>query len=289
MLPTQATLIDEKGRLWDAASPVLRKSLYLEGVEGDVSGALIDNLGFVGVSARNGRVIVRFNPRSASKAAVGALYYWLSSHISTRICLTFALRGQDQRYEIFASARAALLRMEALLDCEHRVNWTPLFSARTGVLDTLGKRTPFAALFDYWRATSGVYTESAYLSLLRQFAADRYVVFEPRPAGGFFIVRAGRGLHIPDEPAHRALGGSQLDDISDQDYAAWVSRFYTAAFQNRQPRYDHIRAYINWPRAGRVERKYTRLILPCHARDGRQLLLGISGAFVDDGLLAKRA
>jgi lipid-A-disaccharide synthase-like uncharacterized protein len=289
MLPKQATLIDEKGKLWDAASPLLRKSLFLESVEGDVSRALIDNLGFVGVSARHGRVIIRFNPKSASKAAVGALYYWLASHISTRICLTFALRGQDQRYEIFASARAALLRMEALLDCEHRVNWTPLFSARAGVLDSVGNRSPFAALFDYWRATSGLYTESAYLSLLRQFAADRYVVFEPRSAGGFFIVRAGRGLHIPDEPAHRALGGSQLDDISDQDYAVWVSRFYTAAFQNRQPRYDHIRAYINWPRAGRVERKYTRLILPCHARDGRQLLLGISGAFADDRLLAKRA
>jgi hypothetical protein len=130
MLPTQATLIDEKGRLWDAASPQLRKSLYLDGVQGDVSGALINNLGFVGVSARSGRVIIRFNPKAVSKAAVGALYYWLSSHISTRICLTFAFSGQDQRYEIFASARAALLRMEALLDCEHRLNWTPLFSAR---------------------------------------------------------------------------------------------------------------------------------------------------------------
>jgi hypothetical protein len=289
MLPTQATLIDEKGRLWDAASPQLRKSLYLDGVQGDVSGALINNLGFVGVSARSGRVIIRFNPKAVSKAAVGALYYWLSSHISTRICLTFAFSGQDQRYEIFASARAALLRMEALLDCEHRLNWTPLFSARAGMLDTLSKRQPFAALFDYWRATSGAYAESAYLSLLNQFAADRYVVFEPRSEGGFNIARAGRGLHIPDEPAHRALGGSRLDDISDQDYAAWVSRFYFAAFQSRQPRYDHIRAYISWPRAGRVERTYTRLILPCQRRDGRQLLLGITGAFVDDGLLAKPA
>ena len=283
MRPAQATLIDEKGRLWDAGSRLLRQSLYLEGVDGDIQPALIDNLGFIGLSARSGRIIVRFSPKAASKAAVGALYYWLSARNSTRICLAYAPSEGDQRYEIFASARAALLRMEALLDCEHQLHWTPLFSARPGLLDALPEQ-PFGALFDYWRATAGAYTESDYLPMLNRFAGDRFVVFEPRPDGRFSFDRAGNGLHIPDEPARRALGGSRLDDISDQEYANWVSRFYSAALESRQPRYDHIRAYINWPRAGRVERKYTRLILPCRASDGRQLLLGISGPFADDRL-----
>lgn len=283
MRRAQATLIDEKGRLWDAGSRLLRQSLHLEGVEGDIQSALIDNLGFVGLSARGGRIIVRFSPRAVSTAAVGALYYWLSAHNSTRICLAYAPSKSEQRYEIFASARAALLRMEALLDREHQLHWRPLYWAQPGLLDAL-PRHPFGALFDYWRATGGAYTEGEYLPLLNRFAGDRCVVFEPRPEGGFSFERAGGGLDIPDEPAHRALGGSRLDDISDQEYAAWVSDFYSAALESQEPRCDHICAYINWPQAGRVERKYTRLILPCRASDGRQLLLGISGPFAGDPL-----
>src|SRR5262245_22433405 len=283
MQPAQATLIDEKGRLWDAGSRLLRQSLYLEGVEGDIQPALIDNLGFVGLSARSGRIIVRFNPKAVSKAAMAALYYWLSAHRTTRVCLAYARSKGEQRYEIFASARAALLRMEAVLDREHRLQWSPLFWAQPGMLDALPQH-PFGALFDYWRATGGAYTESEYLPLLNQFAGDRCVVFEPRPEGGFSFARAGQGLDIPDEPARRALGGSRLDDISDQEYAAWVADFYSEALQSQEPRCDHICAYINWPSAGRVERKYTRLILPCRAEDGRQLLLGISGPFAGDRL-----
>src|SRR5262245_19953890 len=92
----QATLIDERGRLWDAGSRLLRQSLYLEKVEGDIQPALIDNLGFVGLSARSGRIIVRFNPKAVSKAAMGALYYWLSARNSTRICLAYAPSKGEQ-------------------------------------------------------------------------------------------------------------------------------------------------------------------------------------------------
>jgi hypothetical protein len=151
------------------------------------------------------------------------------------------------------------------------------------MLDALPEH-PFGALFEYWRSTGGAYTESEYLPLLNRFAGDRCVLFEPRPEGGFSFERAGKGLDIPDEPARRALGGSRLDDISDQEYAAWVADFYSAALESQEPRCDHICAYINWPSAGRVERKYTRLILPCRAEDGRQLLLGISGPFAGDRL-----
>jgi hypothetical protein len=243
-----------------------RKSLYLDGVQGDVSGALINNLGFVGVSARSGRVIIRFNPKAVSGRS-RALYSWLSSHISTRICLTFAFSGQDQRYEIFASARAALLRMEALLDCEHRLNWTPLFSARAGMLDTLSKRQPFAALFDYWRATSGAYTESAYLSLLNQFAADRYVVFEPRSEGGFNIARAGRACtsrtSLPIAP-WEARGSTTFQ-------TRIMQRGYRALLLCRLPEppeaalRSHSRIH-QLAACRRVERTYTRLILPCQRR-----------------------
>jgi len=282
----QSILIDERGKLWDAESWQLRKSLYLNGVEGDVSAPLINNLGFVGVTSRGNNAIIRFNPKSVSKAAIGALYYWLSVRSCTRVGLTFALNGEGQRYEIFASPRAALLRIEALLDQEHRLSWRPLYAARAGKLSALSGRSALGVLFELWRETSGTFVDSIYLPLLKQFAADRYVQFEPRAEGGFNIPRAGSGLHIPDEPARRALGGSRLEDIADKDYAEWAAQFYSTVVESQQPRYDHLRAYINWPRAGRVERKYSRMILPCRTPCGRKILLGVSGALAEKRLLA---
>jgi hypothetical protein len=281
----QSILIDEQGKLWDAASWQLRKSLYLNDVEGDVAAPLINNLGFVGVTSRANSAIVRFNPKSVSRAAIGALYYLLSSRSCTRLGLTFALNGEAQRHEIFGSPRAALLRIEALLDQEHRLSWRPLYASRAGKLSALSRRSALGVLLELWRETSGTFVDSTYLPLLKQFAADRYVQFEPRAEGGFNIPRAGSGLQIPDEP-RRALGGSRLEDIADKDYADWAAHFYTTVVESRQPRYDHLRAYINWPRAGRVERKYSRMILPCRTPCGRTLLLGVSGALAEKRLLA---
>lgn len=285
MRAQQSILIDERGKLWDAGSWQLRRSLYLNGVEGDVSAPLIDNLGFVGVSSRGNSAIIRFNPKSVSKAAIGALYYWLSSRSCTRLGLTFALGGEGQRHEIFGSPRAALLRIEALLDQEHRLSWRPLYAARAGKLSALSGRSALGVLFELWRDTSGAFVDSIYLPLLKQFATDRYVMFEPRAEGGFNIRRAGSGLQIPDEP-RRALGGSRLEDIADKDYAGWAAHFYSAVVESQQPRYDHLRAYINWSRAGRVERKYSRMILPCRTPCGRQLLLGVSGPLAEKRLFS---
>jgi hypothetical protein len=121
--------------------------------------------------------------------------------------------------------------------------------------------------------------DDAYGPLLARFAGERYTLFGACSGGlGFNIVRAGEGLQVPDKPSHRALTGGRLENIGDCAYAQWVARFYRAARDSQQPRYDHIRALICWPRAGRIERRYSRLILPCRSKDGRPLFLGISGA-----------
>jgi hypothetical protein len=273
----RAELIDNRGKWWDAGSRELRKSLYLADVDGDIAPVLIDKLGFIGVCHHHARAIVRFNPTTLSMAAFGGLYYWLLRHFCGRICLSFA-DGPDQRHEIHGSARAALLRIESLLDLGRQRSWKPLFAARVGRPGDLPQGSASAVLFDHWRCTGGVFAENDYLPLLNRFAGDRYVIFTPASCSGHFTVaQAGDGLQIPDKHAHQALAGSRLETLADQEYAEWVSRFYSAALDSQQPRYDHIRAYISWPRAGRIERRYSRLILPCRASGGRQLLLGVSG------------
>jgi cell wall assembly regulator SMI1 len=274
----QAGLIDDGGKWWDADSWQLRKSLYLADVEGDIAPVVIDKLGFIRVSHHHARAIIRFNPATLSTAAFVGLYYWFSTHFCRRICLSFALDGHDQRREIHGSARATLLRMESLSDLRRQRSWKPLFAARDGKPGELPQGSASSVLFDHWRSTGGIFAESDYLPLLNRFAGNRYVIFAPGSCSGHFTVaQAGDGLLIPDKHAHEALAGSRLESLADQEYAEWVSCFYSAALDSQQPRYDHIRAYICWPRAGRTERRYSRLILPCRTSGGRQVLLGVSG------------
>ena len=273
-----ARVIDSRGEWWDAGSRRLRMTLHLGDVDGDVTSLLIDKLGFIGVSFNDARAIVRLSPKSVSKVALVRLYYWLSTQFHRRIALSVGPAVSNQHYEFFASGRDVLLRLESVLDPECRRSWMPLFAARTGNLANLPQGSALAVLFEHWRCTGGVFAEDSYRTVLNRFAGDRYVIFAPGAASGnFTVARAGEGLLIPDKHAHRALTGSGLENIADHEYAGWVSRFYSAALDSQQPRCDHIRAYIRWPRAGRTERRYSRVILPCRTSDGQQLLLGVSG------------
>jgi hypothetical protein len=272
-------IIDDRGGWWDGDAWELRSALHLQDVKGDIRNVLIDNLGFIGVSVRQSGVAIRFRPRTVSKAALGALLYWVARHDPERVCLSFP-HDARQRHEIHPSARAALLRMEALIALELGSSAKPLFLAHTGTLNELARPgLCFGPLFEHWRTTGGLFDDGGYRQLLARFAGERYVLFEACPAGlGFTIARAGEGLRIPDKRSHRALAGGRLESLADRAYAQWVARLYRTALDSRQPRFDHIRAFICWPQAGRVERRYSRLILPCRTMDGRQLLLGVSGA-----------
>jgi hypothetical protein len=188
----------------------------------------------------------------------------------------------QQCQEILPSPRAAVLRMEALIELALGSSTVPSFAARMGALSRLDRGSCFSVLLDHWRSVGGIFDEEGYHPLLTRFAGQRYVLFEPCSRGSDFnIVCAGDGLHIPDKPYHKALTGSRLENVADRAFGLWTARFYQAALSSRQPRYDHIRAWICWPRAGRVERRYSRLILPCRTKDGRPLLLGISGTLAD--------
>jgi len=278
-------IIDDRGAWWDARARALRSALHLDDVQGDIRNILIDNLGFIGVSLRRPGVIVRFRPRTVSKAALGTLLYWLLRRGRERVCLSFLLDGRQQ-HEILASTRAVVARMEALIELELGSSAMPCFAARAGALSEIDCHAPsFGKLLEHWRTAGGIFDDETYRPLLARFAGERYVLFEACQGGlGFNIARAGEGLQIPDQSSHRALTGCRLDQVADRAYAQWTARFYRAALDSGQPRLDHIRALICWPRAGRVERRYSRLILPCRTRHGRSVLLGVSSTLAASDL-----
>jgi hypothetical protein len=274
----QSNLIDDRGAWWDAGAEAFRQVFHLDDVEGDIRPLLIGNMGFIGVSFRHRNAIIRFRPGAASDAALGSLLYWLSRQTFQRICLSFNLSGHQQRDEIFLSLRAALRRMEAVVDLARKSSRSR-FVSRAGAPRDLQRSPYFSVVFDHWRTVDGCFDEDDYLPLLARHVDSRYFLFAPTSPGAHMdIVTAGKGLHIPDKSSHDGLTGSRLENFPDRMYGQWCARFYRDALAGGQPRFDHIHALIRWPRAGGVIRKYSRLILPCHTREGRPMLLGISGA-----------
>jgi hypothetical protein len=285
----QSNFIDDRGMWWDAGSWLLRQDLHLTDVAGDIGLLIVNKLGFIRVSSRQRRTIITFRPKTVSRAALGALLYWLARQESSGICLTVAGESEPQRHEIVPSPRAAILRMEALVELEE-CSGKPRFSAHSAVLAEVERASGLSALFDFWKAGSGAFAEQDYAPILKRFAQDRYILFEPSAQRcDFRIVRAGMGLHIPDKQSHAALGGSRLDHVADVAYGRWTAKFYHAALNSGQPRYDHIKASITWPRAGTVQRVYSRLILPCRSKDGRPLMLGVSHTPPQSGVHRKAA
>ena len=285
---TQSVWIDERGKVWDTNSRSVRISLDLELVDGDVVPVLIEKLGFVVVSVRSGRAVVRFDPAVVSKSTFVALYCWLAAApVMSRVGLVFVDAASERRFEIFACPREALLRMEALLAWDQEQNWSSLFTMHAGSLSTLAHHSKLGPLLEHWKTTGGAYTAGTYAPLLARSANGRYIAFEPQQDGRLSISAAGSGLQIPDKNALRTLAGSRLESVPDQEYAAWTGKVYKGVLGSQQPRYDHIRAYIKWPSSGRVERKYSRLVLPCRTIDGGHMLLGISCALAEPDLLAK--
>jgi hypothetical protein len=279
-------VIDDTGNIWDADSPAFREAFNLAWVDGDASRYLVDNMGFIRVLLRAGSArVVDFNPATVAAPAIAGLIKWLHDQRQAHevLCLAHGPAAGSRRHQIFGSGIAALHELNALVEAV-RGSRLPFISLSESVTAAAGVPT-FAALFAHWRARCGLFTEAEYRPLLGRHAADRFITFAPRPADGSLkIVHAGGGLHIPDKRSHAALNGAQLTEVADRAFGQWTSGIYRSVLERQAPRYDHIHALIHWPGVGGVERKYSRLILPCRTEDGEPLLLGVTGELVTSGL-----
>jgi hypothetical protein len=274
----QVRVIDDSGKVWDAACQAFREEFHLAWIDGDMSPQLVDNLGFIRLLLRGGTTrVIDFNPGSVARPAIAGLNRWLRSQkrACEQVSLAFGPAFAERKYRICPSAIAALRDLEALV--EEVRGPEPPFTALSGSLHEVQSIPAFAPLFAHWRVNGGVFSEADFGPLLR-YAHDRFIIFAPRSGDGALkIVHAGSGLRIPDKRSHAALNGARLSDVADQAFGQWTSGIYRSVLERQMPRFDHIHALIRWPSVGRVERKYSRLILPCRTKEGQRLLLGVSG------------
>jgi hypothetical protein len=269
-----ALIFDDRGNCWIIDSASFRAAFGNAGLCGDAPAFLIEHAGFVGVTRHRAGFVIRFNPGSVAGAALAGLYQWLQRHRYDRLCLAYGGWGETG-HMVLGAGLAAFRRIEALIE-QSRGPQSRFVSIEERA-EALSEVAAFAAMFEHWRVNGGIFNESAYRPLLRRHARDRFIVLEPYPGeSDLGIVHAGRGLHIPDREAHAALDGARLSNIADRAYADWSAGIYRGVLESGQPRFDQIHALIRWPRAGSVERRYWRMILPCRTSDGGHRLLGVS-------------
>src|ERR1700674_2572527 len=109
----QSTLIDDRGDVWHAGAPELRRRLGYPDPDFDLPGYAVRNLGFVLVRQKGTSVHVSLRPSLVQPPPLAALFYHLAEAAPERLLLSY-LRA-SWLHEIMRSAYEAMLRLEDLV------------------------------------------------------------------------------------------------------------------------------------------------------------------------------
>jgi len=270
-------VFDDRGNVWPAYSPELRRQLHCLHCSEDLPTGLARNLGFVAGHSSGRSATIRLQPDLASDVALAAAYYWLSDCAPSRVLIDYL--GPPRPAEVFASAEAAIARLVALARRRDRGRHVAErhVSARPCSVDDLPAGSPLRGLLQIWAARGGRYDAPAFLEYASRRLLRRFLVV--RQCGERLVFDTiGSGLHVPDLSWFTAAVGRPIEEQPDAPYWRWVAGIQRAALDADSPVVSDIDASIHWPPLGRVRRRYRRLLLPCTAPDGTRLLFSANSS-----------
>lgn len=261
-------IIDGDGEVLHLYSPRLRSKLHVRTLLEQDHVPLLRNLGYIGLHQTAQGTSISLRPATVSPVALAALSYWIYDHAPARLLLAILEPGHC--LELYSCLARALARIEALFDaCQGR-----LFHRRGLSLDQVP--APLEDVFAAWRVAGPASDFAELQVLLQREPAGRYLLSQPDIDAGRFVIReAGVGLLIPDPAWASSQLGRSIADVPDKAYGRWASEVYQTVLARSAPQLDHIEAKIYWPRIGRLQHRYTRLILPVRDR-GRPMLLTVN-------------
>jgi len=244
----------------------------------------VKNLGFIKFNVIEQSMIeIELHPRNVELPALLAVQQQLhSAHVGL-----FRIRYFDTSWqsEISSSAAATIERLSQLCTPAY----TPAPSERF-VVEPLDfsllfecEDNPFRPLAQKWRMSFGHFDPSVIALALRHQLLSRLIVIGVKPSEQEPVFR-----FIGD--AHQWLGGSfhasavgeQVRNQPDKEYGRWVSEFYRAIANARQPRYDLVTAtlqYENESGAPRRVVRYERVLLPWKTTSD-ELFISVSSKLV---------
>jgi hypothetical protein len=266
-------VFDDRGNIWPAYSPELRRQLYCFSQSNDLALGLARNLGFVAGCQSGRNAALRLQLDLVSDISLAAAYYWLSDCEPRRVLIDYL--GPSRPAEVFGSSEAAIARLVRLTR-DREVSRHVAEQACS--VDQLAAGSPLRGLVELWAANNGRFDATAFGIYATQRLLKRFLVVRQDNVHGLVIDTIGEGLHVPERDWFRSAIGRPIEHQPDAPYWRWVAQVQRAALQADDPVVSDIDASIFWPSLGRVRRRYRRLLLPCTAPDGTRLLFSANSS-----------
>lgn len=263
-------LIDDRGKVWDSHSPVLRSRLRASIPAETLREFAIVNLGFIGLAISRGSVRVQLRPLFARPAALGTLYLWLHQNAPERLVVTwYNGRWQD---EIIGWSRDGWRRITRLLESPE----LPALGLTRRRISP--NRLPATnPLWHVLEGTSGVASIVANpAQTLPAPLSERYVLLTEDSNRELRVCDFGDAMMSRSPRWRSEARGRRVDDLPDWHYGQWVGDAYREARHNRQPLLEEVTAVVEWPELGTLSHQYWRLIVPRTVPGLPTRLLGIT-------------
>jgi hypothetical protein len=263
-------LIDDRGKVWESHSLMLRSRLRASIDDGELHEFAILNLGFIGLAILKGSVRIQLRPVLTKPAALSALYLWLHQCAPERLVVTwYNGRWHD---EIIGWHRDGWRRITCLLESpEHP---TQGFSRGAIRPNRLPSRNPLRHVLEDTARLASIFVNPA--QMLPEPLCYRYVLFMEDENRELRVCDFGCTMMARSPQWQSRARGRRIDDLPDWNYGQWVADAYREAGRSGQPLLEEVAAVIDWPELGTLSHAYWRLIVPLIEPGMRARILGMT-------------
>jgi len=274
-------LIDDHGFTWRSNSFELRQRLFCTKYNGDFQADVVRNLGFISVHRLNTRTNITLNLETVSAAALAGCFYWLGDNPQKSVVIQ--LVGNALPLIIAQSSNDAisrLVRITAKKILQERLHSKEVSPAN------LESGSPLLNLLRRWAESGSQTCVESLTPYVKQALEERYFVVKRTGSRELIFDTLGSGLKVPDKNWLSIAKGQTVESQPDKECWAWAAERHHLVLDTQSPSLTDIGADIYWPNSGWVNRIYRRLLLPCRAVDGAEVLLSVNYSERVDGLRA---
>jgi hypothetical protein len=271
---SESQVIDQDGNVWPSRGLQMPAARF--GAAADDASFCeyaVKKLGFVRVETRQKAAIVQLHPARVAPQAFTHLMDWLVSKELDRVL--FCNCSEEGGSTLFGDKNEAFRQIASIVSSSARDgSGVGDILLRPFEANELSATDPMRQMIDVWQANSGRWNKAALIPVIRQFLSDRYIIFEHSDTGDFIFRDFGESLPRFAAAWIKEQGtGRAVQHQPDREYGWSCALAYESVLHRFSPDLQDVDAFVRWPGAGRVRRRYKRLLLPFWAKTGHAYVL----------------
>lgn len=260
-----AYIIDDYGEVTMGACGRAQASHVFDAVR-----SLVNNLGYITYLVTDRFIHIKLRPSLTSLMSYSRLMRWLDCGHPQRILVSY-LSADEWCHEFTGSARDAARCIDRIMA---RYGGGPLGNIGRETVSLRPGAVPpaFREAVAYWQANCTAFDPFVAMPHLGRMLNDRFALSAEVAPGEFVIGSFGANR---DHRCRRWLdhsSGLSVRSLPDAAYGTSVMHAYAETMRRGEPAMDNIDALVTWTGGTRSRHRYTRLMLPFLAPEGRWLL-----------------